>query len=210
MPRRRSECIPRHRAQRRKAPSGRGVRVTAAAHGPAAAGGTRARGAGRGSRARAGTFASRWVRATFITPWFAAGAGVVVAAILALEAPHQVLSFGPPAYQHCSAQRCESRSAGDRLAGHQHARHACRARAAGQSPVAEDRAARPFRGPRSFPVASRCRVTRRGAPGDSTRHCAFPADQAAPAGHSRSSGPALLCRSSGRQPECRAAAVISG
>src|ERR1039457_2642529 len=57
-------------------------------------------------RALPGTFVSRWVRGSLVTPWFAAGAGIVVAALLAVESPHQVLSFGPPVYQHCSSQHC--------------------------------------------------------------------------------------------------------
>jgi hypothetical protein len=98
--------MPKHRAQRRKVRSGRGVGLSAASQRSAATGRARARGTGPRSRALPRTFVSRWVRGSLVTPWFAAGAGIVVAALLAVESPHQVLSFGPPVYQHCSSQHC--------------------------------------------------------------------------------------------------------
>ncbi len=53
----------------------------------------------------------QWVRAALVTPWFAVGAGFVVAALLALHSPHQVLSFGPPSfrpsYRQCRHPHCE-------------------------------------------------------------------------------------------------------
>jgi hypothetical protein len=39
-----------------------------------------------------------------VTPWFTAGAGIVIAAMLAVDLPHTVLSYGPyqsPCHQNC-------------------------------------------------------------------------------------------------------------
>ncbi len=48
----------------------------------------------------------QWLRAAMVTPWFAVGAGAVTAALISLHAPHQALSFGPPAYRQCRHPHC--------------------------------------------------------------------------------------------------------
>jgi hypothetical protein len=53
--------------------------------------------AGRGSHGR-----PRRMRGLLVTPWFAAGAGVVIAATLALNSPHTVLTYKP------NTSRCAS------------------------------------------------------------------------------------------------------
>ncbi len=49
------------------------------------------------------------VRMLVVTPQFAAGAGIVIAAVLAVDVPHAALSYGPnPEVSTCSSGQCTS------------------------------------------------------------------------------------------------------
>ena len=56
---------------------------------------------------------SRWacgaLVGALVTPWCAAAAGIVIAAVLSLESPHQVLTLGRPAWRQCSQHGCVPR-----------------------------------------------------------------------------------------------------
>jgi hypothetical protein len=113
--------VPKHRAQRQPEVSDRGVRFRHAMTGVTAAlrgnrrGGTRA---GEGEDVH--QFAERpgmrrplprgWLSGALVNPWFAAGTGLVIAAGLALYAPHKVVAFLPnetnPAL--CASHSCNS------------------------------------------------------------------------------------------------------
>src|SRR5450755_2200713 len=109
MPRHRKECIPKHRALRPNHQSGRRVPVSAAieenGQAPPAASPTMplprpsARSRPSGSRRPPAGGESRTeprrMRGLLVTPWFAAGAGFVIAAALALNSPHTVLTYRP-------------------------------------------------------------------------------------------------------------------
>jgi hypothetical protein len=72
----------------------------------AGAGGPRLRGQGRPS-VTAASGQQRRMRGLLVTPWFAAGAGFVIAAGLALNSPHTVLTYGPNTQlclSHCTKQ----------------------------------------------------------------------------------------------------------
>jgi hypothetical protein len=126
MPRHRLEREPRHRAQRpaqerpRRAklraatarPSGHRKPGTGGSNGwQAAAVGASDRLFGFGARFRPyrKSLLTGAVRGLIVSPWFAAGAGFVVAAGAFLYAPHAQLSFGNPLVHRspCAAARCE-------------------------------------------------------------------------------------------------------
>ena len=53
---------------------------------------------------------SRWacgaLVGALVTPWCAAAAGIVIAAVLSLESPHQVLTLGRPAWRRMAFAVC--------------------------------------------------------------------------------------------------------
>jgi hypothetical protein len=115
MPRHRRESRPRHRAQRRAPRSGADVAPAApAARRPAAAADQAARAGQTGvtwfSRAR-------WTRGVFVTPWFVVGAGLVIAAFVALRSPHPVLTFAQPDQHNCSHKGCSPGRPGSLASG---------------------------------------------------------------------------------------------
>jgi hypothetical protein len=106
MPRHRKDCRPRHGGLRREGSSRRSVPARLRAHvRPPARSRGRPRGpafgrdAGRASPGRALAPPARrprlhLARSLLATPWFAAGAGIVIAAVLAVDSP-TALTYGP-------------------------------------------------------------------------------------------------------------------
>src|SRR5258708_24697444 len=90
MPRHRKECGPKHGALRRERSSRRSVVPRAPAFGPGFG-----RDAGRALAPTARRPRRRLARSLLATPWFAAGAGIVIAAVLAGD-PAAALTFCPP------------------------------------------------------------------------------------------------------------------
>src|SRR5260370_265871 len=103
MPRHRKECGPNHGALRRERSSRRSVVPRAPAFGPGFG-----RDAGRALAPTARRPRRRLARSLLATPWFAAGAGIVIAAVLAVDSP------APPPYRPTfprsprPARRCAS------------------------------------------------------------------------------------------------------
>jgi Cellulose binding domain len=76
-------------------------------HAPGPGAGRRFRNAARWLvPARAESPPLRPLRAMLMTPWLAAGAGVVVAAVLALHVPHAQLTYRPASPGGCSLDQC--------------------------------------------------------------------------------------------------------
>src|SRR5260370_11042966 len=89
MARHRKECGPKHGARRRERSSRRRVVPRAPAFGPGFG-----RDAGRALAPTARRPRRRLARSLLATPWFAAGAGIVIAAVLAADPP-AALTYGP-------------------------------------------------------------------------------------------------------------------
>src|SRR5260370_24345978 len=89
MARHRKECGPKHGARRRERSSRRRVVPRAPAFGPGFG-----RDAGRALAPTARRPRRRLARSLLATPWFAAGAGIVIAAVLAVDSP-AALPYGP-------------------------------------------------------------------------------------------------------------------
>src|SRR5260370_21705834 len=103
MPRQRKECGPKHGALRRERSSGRSVVPRARACGPGFG-----RDAGRALAPTARRPRRRLARSLLATPWFAAGAGIVIAAVLAVDSP-AALTYGPTfPSSRCPARGCAS------------------------------------------------------------------------------------------------------
>src|SRR5258707_4008110 len=103
MPRHRKECGPKHGALRRERSSRRSVVPRAPAFGPGFG-----RDAGRALAPTARRPRRRLARSLLATPWFAAGAGIVIAAVLAVDSP-AALTYGPTfPSSRCPARGCAS------------------------------------------------------------------------------------------------------
>jgi len=122
MPRHRKAFPARHRAQRQADEPDRRVPVNTAVsaaeqalESPSRPGGGPPGKTPLPAPLPAGQPGSRWhiLLGLLVTPWFAAGAGVVIAAALFLNAPHAVLSFAPaPDYVTACPQQCAPAVAG--------------------------------------------------------------------------------------------------
>lgn len=105
MPRHRQGCGPRHRALRQDVSSRRSVLPRVPAFGPAFG-----RSGGRAPSPAARRPRLRLARSLLATPWFAAGAGIVIAAVLAVDSP-TALTYGPTfPSDRCPAHGCGSAS----------------------------------------------------------------------------------------------------
>ena len=103
MPRHRKECGPRHGTLRRDIGSRRSAVPRGPAFGPAFG-----LDAGRGLRPAARRSRLGLARSLLATPWFAAGAGIVIAAVLAVDSP-TALTYGPTfPGPRCPVHRCGS------------------------------------------------------------------------------------------------------
>ncbi len=101
MPRHRKERRPRYAGLRRVISSRRGVLPRVTVFGPASG-----REAGRSLAPPAPRPRVRLARSLLATPWFAAGAGIVIAAALAVDSP-TALTYGPPdPGERCPVQGC--------------------------------------------------------------------------------------------------------
>lgn len=94
MPRHRKERAPRHRALRRERSSRHSVLDDVARVLRSALGSATWSAAGRVAVPPAARSRLRLARSLLVTPWFAAGAGIVIAAALAVNAP-TALTYGP-------------------------------------------------------------------------------------------------------------------
>jgi Cellulose binding domain len=103
MPRHRKDCGPRHGTLRREGGSRRSVLPRGPGLGPAFG-----RDVGRPLVAPERRPRLRLVRSLLATPWFAAGAGIVIAAVLAVDSP-AALTYGPTfPIQRCPVHGCGS------------------------------------------------------------------------------------------------------
>src|SRR5258708_8512411 len=103
MPRHRKECGPKHGALRRERSSRRSVVPRAPAFGPGFG-----RDAGRAPAPPARRPRRRLARSLLAAPWFAAGAGIVIAAVLGVDSP-AALTYGPTfPRSRCPARGCAS------------------------------------------------------------------------------------------------------
>jgi hypothetical protein len=101
MPRHRKDRGPRYGALRREGASWRSVLPRLPRFGPVGR---------RGARAGAPRARPRLARSLLATPWFAAGAGIVIAAVLAVESP-TALTYGPTfPIEQCPVHGCASNS----------------------------------------------------------------------------------------------------
>jgi hypothetical protein len=105
MPRHRKDGGPRYGALRREGGSRRSVLSRVPGFGSALWRGTGASGASAAGRPR-----PHLARSLLATPWFAAGAGIVIAAVLAVESP-TALTYGPTfPIEQCPVHGCGSNS----------------------------------------------------------------------------------------------------